>query len=121
MLSLLELLFLGERLRLRELLGPAVTELFEVCKLLDLEEALELDELFELVKLGDSTGLVYPLWAIALEIAVIDLKSWLEKVYSAPGQLHRSWLPSLPSQSTHIEAFSRNKLYIIIFRALKKS
>jgi hypothetical protein len=60
-LSLLELLFLGERLRLRELLGPAVTELFEVFKLLDLEEALELDELFELVKLGDSTGLVYPL------------------------------------------------------------
>jgi hypothetical protein len=57
----LELLFLGERLRLRELLGPAVTELFEVFKLLDLEEALELDELFELVKLGDSTGLVYPL------------------------------------------------------------
>ena len=61
MLSLLELLFLGERLRLRELLGPVVKALFELCKLLDLHEALELDELFEFVKLGDPTGLVYPL------------------------------------------------------------
>lgn len=48
-LSLLKLLFLGERLRLSEVDGPAVEKLIELHELLELEE---------LMQFGDPIGLV---------------------------------------------------------------